>query len=299
MQAVFELRVFILVAEMLSFTRAADALDVSVAVVTRAIKKLEKELGVRLFHRTTRKVTLTEAGEKFFSDTRDIVQDLDNAVISLKDSALKELRGNIRVCAPSAFSSAFLLDTINEFLVSHPGVQIDLLTSDTAINLVESRIDVAFYIGMPSSENMIVRQLGKISSGLYVASHYIFSKNEVSSPSTIQNCEFVGHSGPTPGWELFGPNGVRVVLTPHRFRLRCNNTILVKKATVLGLGIAMLPNHEAEPLVRAGRLIRILPEWRGRDVNLTAVSSSRTLTLAAGEFINFVKKRFAEDNMDF
>lgn len=123
---------------------------------------------------------------------------------------------------------------------------------------------------MPSSENMIVRQLGKISSGS------------------------------TPGWELFGPNGVHVVLTPHRFRLRCNSTILVKKkAAVLGLGIAMLPNHEAEPLIRAGRLVRILPEWRGRDVNLIAVSSSRTLTLAAREFINFVKNRFAEDNMDF
>lgn len=279
-----------------SFAEAARRLGLPPNTVSRRIKDLEAQLGTRLMQRSTRQLTLTNAGQVFHERCAGAVDGLIEAGQELVTGSL-EPSGLVRVAATADFFDFFPMEWMADFLSAYPLVRLDFVLSDAKADLIGEQIDVAFRGGSLSDSGYIGRQLlGARSDGLVASPAYIAA---YGTPATLQeltkhDCVISSHPSGNATWRLSGPDGVEEqVQVAGRFS--GNTAQALRKATVAGLGIALLPPTMARVDVQAGRLVRVLPDYQRTTQGLSVLYPSRRhLPRVVSAFIDMVVEKLNE-----
>ncbi|SEK65920.1 DNA-binding transcriptional regulator, LysR family [Variovorax sp. YR750] len=280
-----------------SFAEAARRLGLPPNTVSRRIQQLESQLGTRLMQRSTRKLTLTSAGQAFHDQCAGLVDGLAAAGQALAAGG-QEPSGLVRVAAPADFFDFFPMEWVADFLAEHPLVKLDFVLSDAAADLIAEQIDVAFRGGVLRDSGYVGRRLITRSGGLLASPAYIERRGEPRSLQDLAHHDCVTPSSPSGHaiWQLTGPDGVdEEVQVTGRFT--GNTAQALRKAALAGLGIAQLPPAMATRDEQAGLLVRVLPqyEYRGRGLNVV-YPSRKHLPLAVSAFIGLVMGKL--DQMD-
>jgi DNA-binding transcriptional LysR family regulator len=272
-----DIALFVQVVRSGSFAEAARRLGVPSNTVSRRVQALEQHLGTRLLQRSTRKLTLTSAGEEFNARCADAVAGLFEAGQELS-SGSQEPSGLVRVAAPADFLDLFVMEWVAEFLATYPRVRLALVLSDSKADLIEDRIDVAFRGGPLEDSEYIGRQvLGAGNDGLVASPGYLAARG---APHTLQDllehdCVTFAQSGSSHvTWRVAGPDGIdEAVQVAARFS--GNTAQALRKATLAGLGITLLPRAVIMKDLRDGRLVPVLPEYQRPGHSLNVLYPSR------------------------
>lgn len=285
--------VFTKVAETRSFTAAAQLIGIPKSTVSRRVAQLEERLGVRLIHRNTRKVSLTAIGEAYYERAVRIVTDiaLSNQIVSdMQD----EPRGLLRLTAPVDFSTACLGPVIATFIAKYPDITVELEGSDRVADLLEDGFDLALRFTPPSEPGLASRKLTAIEGGLVAAPSYLARRG---TPASVD--ELDGHdrllflpSARYQAWTLDDGVGTYEFGRPARFV--SNNLAAVRRAILAGAGIGSMTEFSIAQDLAAGRLVRVLPRWRGRPVDAHLVYPARDKLPPRLElFIEHLSRAFA------
>jgi DNA-binding transcriptional LysR family regulator len=249
------LMVFMSTAENGSFSDAARKLGVSPAAISQTIARLEQELEVRLFNRTTRQLTLTEDGRRFYTQCRGPVNNLDAAISQLKASR-DEPAGHLRVSMPCSFGRRFILPLIGSFCQQFPKIKVFFGLDDHFNDLIEDCYDVGVRIGMMPDSRMVAHHLAQIPLYVVAAPTYWAKYGRPNSPAELSNHNCINFQFPTSGrlckWEFDKQRERSPLEVQGTYTL--NEVEAVCELARLGLGVAQLPGHEVMPYIRKGEL---------------------------------------------
>lgn len=261
--------VFVAVVEAGSLTAAAERLGLAKTMVSKHLQRLEAELGATLLARTTRKLSLTEAGEAFYEASRLLIRDAETAVLAAGRN-VTELRGTLRVTAPVDYGVNVIAPLVVRLRQSHPGLKIELLTGDRLFDLVGEGIDVAIRLGTLADSNLQAVRIATFSH--WLVCHPGMIRKTPAAPEEVASLPFVGLSVlPHPlTWKFQGPRNV-VRTIQFEAPVMANTAHVVHAVAVAGGGLVILPNFAVAEDVAAGRLIRLLPKWKLPDGGVHAV----------------------------
>ena len=292
MDRLIAIQVFTEVAKSGSFTATADKLDMSRAMVTRYVSELEQWLGARLLQRTTRRVTLTDAGENCLRRSEQMMALMEN-MEEETGSHEGELRGQLRVTCSTSFAYAQIAAAIVDFLKRYPQLKIDLNISEGALNLVDARIDLAIRISAEPDPSLIGRVLAPCSSVLVASPAYLRAHGMPLTPA-----ELAAHRGLS--YANFGKSvwtlrrGEELVSVRISSYFSANEATALLCAALAGGGIALQPVYLAKPHLEDGSLQVVLPEWQLPDMSIYALYPSRKhLSPAVRALLDFLAERFA------
>lgn len=285
--------VFAQVVEAEGFSAAARQLGVAKSSVSKQVSRLEDELGVRLLNRTTRRLSLTEAGRTFFQGCQRVV-----AEASAAESAVTHLgaapRGRLNVGAPMSFGLRHISPVLPLLLGRCPELTVDLALNDRFVDLVEEGFDVGVRIAHLKDSSLVARRLAPSRNVLCAAPEYLAAHG---MPRTVEDltaheCLLYSYQASGGKWRFVGPGGRREMRV--RGRLRANSGESLLAAALAGYGIVRLPTFICGDALRDGRLIRLLPEWG--DPQETAINAiypaSRNLSPKVRVFIDFLVEQF-------
>lgn len=289
MELLNDMALFVEVAKAKGFRGASAATGVPNSTLSRRISALEKAIGLRLLHRTTRKVELTEAGQIYFERCKRIVDEAKLAHETLGDM-LAQPSGRLRASLPVDFAVIYLAPLIAEFAERYPGIVFDFDLTPRQVDLVSEPFDVAIRIGEPESSHLIARPLVSLAQHLYAAPRYLERSGEPTAPNELAQHECLNILKDRP-WSLHHGDESIQISTSSRFTL--NNVGLIRRLATLGMGIALLTDEVVTDDLAAGRLVRVLPQWQGRPIPVYALTETRLLPAKTQRFIEFLKERLA------
>ena len=277
---------FVRVVEAGSFTAAATALQLPTSSVSRSVSKLEAELGVTLLERTTRKVSLTDAGRAYFERARDAIAGLDEAGVLAVDAA-REPHGIVRVAVPPDMGTHLAL-IVSAFVARYPRIHVDVTFTGRGADLVGDVVDIAIVIGKLDDSSLIVRKLGTTTQRLYAAPSYLERRGKPRSVSDLARHDAVLFHGSAGAgkWDLVGPGGKESVEVHGA--VSGDHHSFVFESVVAGLGIGLLSTCFAEPAVEDGRLIAVLPKYGCLGAVQSLVHPSRHLPHRVGLLRDFL-----------
>jgi len=286
------LQVFAEVAACGSFTAAADRLDMSRPMVTRYVSELEQWLGSRLLQRTTRRVTLTDAGEQCLRRGEQMIELMQDVEAETATRG-GERRGQLRVTASSSFATSHLAPAIVDFLALHTQLKIDLRISETAVNLVEERIDLAIRISAEPDPLLIARSLARCDSVLVASPAYLARHGAPQMPSELTQHVCLSHANFGKSvWRFARADETAQISVASRYS--ANDATILLHAALAGGGIALLPTYLVNEHVRTGTLNAALTEWQLPIMTIYALYPSRRhLSPAVRALLDFLVDRFA------
>ncbi|MEM7221337.1 MAG: LysR family transcriptional regulator [Pseudomonadota bacterium] len=282
------LAVFARVVEAGSFTGGAKALGLPKGSVSRKISTLEADLGVRLLHRTTRKLSLTEVGRAYYEQCRRGLVELEAANRLVGESRAAPM-GILRISAPIEFGSGVLGDWVELYLRRHDQAKVELVLSDRRVDLIEERIDLAFRTGKLQDSSFIARKIGPTRRVICASPDYLRRRGQPGCLSALQDHDAIVHGTSVEGaqWRLRGPKGD--VTASLKARAAGDSMGFVRRAALSGLGIALLPEAIAAVEIKAGRLKPVLQDYATEGQGIYAVyPSSRQLSSAVRAFLDIV-----------
>ena len=285
---------FVRVAETQSFSQGALRLGKSKSLISRQIAALEAELGVRLFQRTTRSITLTEAGRGFFERATRILADVEDATLSV--SRLQTApRGCLRINAPMSFGFLHLAPALPDFLRRYPEITVDMAMNDRVVDLVDEGFDVAVRIGRLTESSLIARRLAPIKIVVCASPAYLDKHGTPQTPDDLlrHHCLLNVTQSQSDEWRFIRPGGQDWSVMVNG-PLKVNNGDALKAAALKGLGLTMLPSFITGADLHTGNLVAVLDRFVPQDVGLYAVyPHSRLLSPKVRAFIDFLAERFA------
>jgi DNA-binding transcriptional LysR family regulator len=274
-----------------SFAAAARRLGMPANSVSRKIQELEAQVGSRLIHRSTRKLTLTAAGRTFFDRCAGPVAELAEAGQASVDET-QLATGIVRVAAPADFFDLFPLEWIVQFLNAHPRVRMEFVLDDAKADLIGDGIDVALRAAHFVDDNLIGHKIVATQFDLVASPAYLAARGTPATLASLADHDCLPQSnrtGPVT-WRLLGPDGESEIQVSSRFRANTARALL--RAAVAGLGVALLPRPVNALEIAAGRLVRVLPEFRRDGADFYAVCVSRRhIPRAVSAFIEFAVER--------
>lgn len=275
MENLEDIAIFVKVVDLGSFTRAAQALDTSQPVVSKSVTRLEQRLGVRLLNRTTRRISLTEAGTELYRQASKAIALLDDAQLDV-GRYQTEPRGTLRLSAPTSFTLLHLRQPLARFLERFPHVTLDLVLEDRVVDLVEEGYDGAIRIGVLASSTLVARRLAPCrqvicASPAYVARH---GAPEVLEDLLTHNCIVYTLGRDARAWRVLDHDGNEAQL-PVRGNAYVNSGLLEQAFALEGVGIAILPTFYVGDALRDGRLVRLLPDVALPELGIYAVYPGR------------------------
>ena len=287
------MQVFVEVAHSGSFSATADKLDMSRAMVTRYVGELEQWLGARLLQRTTRSVTLTDAGENCLRRSQQmlaLVQDVEEETQS-HDGAL---RGQLRITCSMSFAYAQMAAAVVDFLQLHQQLKIDLNASEGALNLVEARIDLAIRISADPHPALLGRVLAPCTSVLVASPAYLAAHGVPQLPADLatHRCLSYANFGKSVWTFSRGDDHAQVSVGSY---FSANEATALLRAALAGGGVALQPTYLANPHLQDGSLQVVLPDWKVPDMAIYALYPSRKhLSPAVRALLDFLVERFAQ-----
>jgi DNA-binding transcriptional LysR family regulator len=261
--------------------------------VSKYLTRLEERLGARLLNRTTRRLALTEAGAALFEASRGAIERIEEAEAAVAQLQ-SEPRGRLRVSAPMSFGILHLGPALAEFARAYPKVSLDLKLDDRYVNLVEEGLDVAVRIGALTDSSLVARKLASTRAVACAAPDYLAQHGEPESPEDLatHNCLLYSYLSSANVWRFTAPDGREVPVAVNG-TLRINNGIVLTEAAVAGQGILLTPNFYVAPLLRQGRLKRILVNYRLKEFGIHAVYPQRDhVPPKVRAFVDFLAQRF-------
>lgn len=289
MELLNDMALFVEVVKARGFRGAAEAIGMPNSTLSRRISTLEKAIGLRLLHRTTRKVELTEAGQIYFERCKRIVEEARLAHEQLGEM-LAQPSGMLRVSLPVDFAVTYLAPLIAEFARHYPGITFDFDLTPRRVDLVSEPFDVAIRMGESESSHLIARPLARLPAYLYASPDYIERSGEPVEPDDLVRHECLGMSK-TNMWTLHDGSRTAMISVGGRFVL--NNVGMIRRLATLGMGIVLMPEEIAADDLAHGRLRRLLPEWRGNPTPVYAITETRLLPAKTQRFIEFLRERLS------
>jgi DNA-binding transcriptional LysR family regulator len=287
--------VFVAVVETGGFSVASRTLGVSKSAVSKRINQLENHLGVLLLHRTTRKLSLTEAGERYYEHAAQALsaaRKAEDAVTELQG----EPQGQLKISSPMSFGRLHVAPLIPKFMQRYPKLHIDLVMDDRNIDLVAGGIDVAIRSGDMPDSTLIARKLAPLRQVLCASPTYIERYGMPAAPSELRerNCILFSYSGDANEWTLNNGGKSEAVLVSGSYRV--NNSEALLEALREGVGIGRLPTFVAGPDLKVGNLVRILESYHIPDHTFYAVFPERQyLPAKVRAFLDFAIEYFGGD----
>ncbi|MEG1041175.1 MAG: LysR family transcriptional regulator [Pseudomonas sp.] len=288
------MRVFVSVVDLGSQSAAAEHLDLSRPVVSRYLAELEDWVGARLMQRTTRRLSLTAAGQETLARCRQLLELADDLRVAVR-APDEAPRGELRISVSTSFGQAQLIDAIAAYVQRYPGVKIDLQMLDRTVNLVDERIDLAIRTSNDLDPNLIARRLSVCRSVICASPAYL---REHPTPLQVEdlsqhNCLTHSYFGRNLWhFEVVGQS----LSVPVQGSISANEAMTLQRAALAGAGIAMLPTYQAAAALRSGELVRLLPQAKPQELNLNAVYTSRKhMPATLRSMLDFLAERFTAE----
>lgn len=281
------MELFVTVASAGGFRAAADRLGLPSSTVSRRIAELERDIGLRLFNRTTRRVELTEAGQTYFDRCRRIIDEARLAHEELS-GMVSQPTGLIRASVPVDFTLVYLTDILADFIRAYPGIRLDLDVTPRQSNLVTDPVDLTIRIGEVSEPTLIARKLASAQLGLFAAPSYLAESGVPLAPQDLLQHDCLRIIDRP--WRLVGPDGEVETLAVQGSFI-ANNIGLLHRLARQGLGIAALPIDLTREDVASGRLAPVLADWRPPEIPVYALTETRLLPAKVRVFIDFLIAR--------
>jgi len=285
-------RVFVEVVERGSQTAAAEALEMSRAMVSRYLGELEAWVGARLLHRTTRKLSLTGAGEQLLGQCREILAMAD-AMQSVSRMNEVEPRGTLRIACSQSLAQAWLVHALDEFTCLYPQVSVELLVGSQAVNLVEARIDLALRITNQLDPNLIARQLAVCRSVVCATPAYLAQHGTPQRPEDLaqHNCLSYAYFGRSI-WEFTRADEPHAVAVGGN--LSANESMVLLEAALADMGISLQPRYSVGAHLRSGALVQVLPDYEPQQLGIHALyGTRRQMPPALRALLDFLIERLA------
>lgn len=295
-----ELHYFSQVAKSHSFTLAAEHLGVPKSSVSRAIRRLEDRLGVRLMERTTRRVSLTEAGQLYYDRCQRVLEEAEQADLIIGSMQAKP-RGRIRVGTPVPFARFILAPMLPDFLAAYPDLRVHLHILGGGTSVRENSLDVIIRPGPFEDSGMLVKPLMRIRLGAYASPAYLRGRETPDSPSDLRRhscisatCGAFGEPADSATWRLRRGSETREVRV--QTRVSVPDPSIIHQLTLAGVGVALLSQGVGRHDVDQGLLVRLLPDWEPDPVELCALYSSRlSASPNLRAFLEFLRSHFRAD----
>ena len=285
--------IFASVVEHRSFSAAADAIGLSKATVSKAITRLEAHLGQSLFHRTSRRLALTEAGKPLAEHAARILAEARLAEESANDAASAPT-GRVRLAAPMSFGITNVAPLLAKFLAAHPGIEVDLHLSDARVDIVAEGFDVALRIAELPDSSLRARRLCTIHAHLVAAPHYLATHGTPTHPAQLGEHKLFGYSNVVGPWRFHGPDGADVSVRTQG-QLTANSGEAIVPSLIAGLGIARLPDFIVNAHLASGALVTILDDWAPAPIGLHLLTPPSPLRPARVEaLIEFLGSRLRD-----
>jgi DNA-binding transcriptional LysR family regulator len=266
---------FVAVVEAGQFRSAAERLGIGKSVLSRRVSELEQHLGARLLHRTTRRLSLTQAGREFYPRALQLLEDLAEAEQSIS-CGQQALSGRIRLAIPLTFGLLHLAPLINRFMLTHPGVVLDLDMDDGHVDLIQEGVDLALRIGRLDDSSLIALPLAQVRTVLVASPDYLAREGTPATPEALQSHPALCYSNlPEPQKVRLTDKAGRQFAVNMPLRLLANNGDLLLGAAAAGLGICLSPTFIAYRGIREGALIPIMRDYRLPVSTAYAVYPSR------------------------
>ncbi len=285
-------RIFVKVVQYNSFTKAAEALKMPKSMVSKSISRLERETGTKLLIRSTRSLTITQAGQTFYEAILEPIHQLEDAqkVLYGKDNLLT---GTIRITAPEDIGIV-VASAIAKLSVQHPSLRFELKYTDTIINLVKEGFDLAIRIGQVKDSGLKFKKAGEITLVPVASPAYLKGKEKITSPRDLSDhqCLSLNLQKLAERWTL--KSGDKTVHIPIKAKILSNQMTSLVQMALVGAGIALVPSYICETYLTNGKLVRILPEWSNSEWPVSiltplAPSSSARLKVTVDKIVEELK----------
>lgn len=288
-----EMRTFVRVVDTGSFIEAARRMNSARSAVSRRVAELEARLGVQLLKRTTRRVSLTEAGQLFYRRCQRILAELEDSERAVA-SEHHEIQGLIRIATPLSFGQRHLSPLLDEFLQQHPGLRVDINLNDSMINLMAEEMDLGIRIGKLEDSSMVARRLAPVNLLVCASPAYLEEHGEPETPEALTRHWGLDYSNIPEGqmWQFTDQNGsTTAVKIPYR--MRANNGDVLLNAAIDGLGIIISPSFIAHEAIARQQLVPILCDYDVGNANIYAIyPAQRHLPRRVRALIDFLAERF-------
>ncbi|WP_093459846.1 LysR family transcriptional regulator [Pseudomonas sp. NFR16] len=284
---------FVQVAETRSFTEAARLMEISSSAVGKSVSRMEERLGVRLFHRSTRSVTLTAEGELFLERCKRIIQEAEQAEIELSQLA-DAPRGKLRISVP--LQNTLIFPLLTGFMQAYPQIELDVDLSDRMVDVIEEGFDAVVRTGQPSDSRLMARKLGEYKLELVASPEYLARRGRPTHPNQLRDHACLLHKFPATGslerWPVRDPDADS---DPELGRvIACTTTDALTHMALEGLGIACLADFSTIEALRDGKLERVLPEFTDHRGSLWMLwPSGRNATPRLRALIDYFKQHIA------
>lgn len=288
--------VFVTVVESGGFSPAAKLLGISKSAVSKRVTQLEEQMGVKLLHRTTRKLSLTEAGEHFFQHARiahQAAKDAQDAVAQLQG----EPQGRLRINTPMSFGRLHIAPLIPEFLKRYPKISIEMVMDDKVADLIGEGFDIAIRGGDLPDSSLIARKLAPLRNVLCASPEYIEKHGRPVELSQLadHNCLIFTYSKDIKEWLFIKDGQTQSVEVTGNYNV--NNSEALREALLQGVGIGRLPTFVAGPDIKSGKLVSLFEEYQMPDKTIYAVFPERQyLPSKVRAFIDFAVEYLGGDN---
>ena len=274
MDKFLEMKAFAAVVDAGSFVQAADALQMSKPTVSRYLADLEQRLGVRLLHRTTRKLSLTEEGRAFYGRCKTVLADVDVAEAEVTAKSIV-VNGLIKINVPVSFGVLHLAPLWPDFMAKYPQVLLDITLADRVVDLVEEGFDMAVRIARLPSSSLVSKQLSSTRMLLCASPGYLRKHGRPKHPSELVDHTVLAYSLLATGdqWEFEGPEGrVTVIVNPS---MRTNSGDTCRAAALQNKGVVLQPSFLVGDDLRSGALVELMPQYRALEFGVYAIYPTR------------------------
>ncbi len=287
------MKTFLAVVQEGSFSKAADKLDISPQLVSKYVSALEDNLHTRLLHRTTRKVSPTEAGVQYFKRCQQVIIDIDDMENSLNNLSTS-VSGVLSISAPMSFGTRHLAPLLVEFQKQHPNLKLDLKLTDQFIDIVEQGIDIALRIGVLKNSSLIAKKIAPIQLAVFASPAYLKQHGTPTTLQELQQHNYLRYANAEPTKMLAGVDQLKGEFKLNS-NLVANNGDILLNAAIAGGGIAMQPTFIAGEALAQGKVVRILQHLEPEPMGLYMVYANRQfLPSKVRAFVDFSSKYFGD-----
>lgn len=293
MQNLTDIAIFVRVVEAGGFTAASERLAMSQSVISRSVTALETRLGVRLLQRTTRRISLTEAGAELYRRAVRGLADLEEAELEVTRFQT-EPRGLLRVTAPTSFTLTYLAPLLAAFLARYPAVRVDLQLNDQQVDIVAEGFDLAIRIATLDDSQLVAQRLAPVRSVVCASPDYLARRGAPETPQDLLQHDCIVYTyGRNPGkWRFQGDEGE--LLVPVNGPVQTNNGLVEKQLVLDGAGIALLPTFYVAPDLRSGALVTVLDRYPPAELAVYAVYPERRgLGAKVRAYVDYLREQFA------
>lgn len=300
MESFGSIECFVRSAEGGSFAEAARHLSLTPAAVGKSVAKLEARLGVRLFQRSTRRLTLTEAGKLFLEEVSASLTTIQNAVANLASAEGRPV-GTLKVSMGTVVGCLYIVPLLGEFLKRFPGISPDWHFDNRQVDLIGQGFDAALGGGFELPQGVVARKLAPAHRVLVASPDYLTAHAEVVQPADLEHCDGILIRSPQTGrvrsWQLTGRHGEHGPLN-LKARMTMSDSQAACVAADQALGIALVSMPFAVPWLASGKLVRVLPDWYVDDGNISLYyAEHKLLPGKTRAFVDFIIEQFAEQKL--